>query len=687
MNFERWTHIGIVATGQAVAVKDLANKHGDPVEHDPEAEKFKEKHMKNLIRNRVFRSSFAIACLITMILLPAAHAQVDACGHAWDGFLKYWGGKVLSQPAFYLVPWGWTKHSLTGPYDPVTGLYDPQGELAALRASFGHTNSATPSTGLPGGRFVNTVVQYFGLDPLFEQCGNPVDAYKGMHVDSTPFDPNAVGPEAIKIKSLLGRNGDAQTVIVFLNPPSYGNYGGGYNSSVQSPDGNVTFVDVNYDGQGVGQGAAITVFHELAEVTTDAWPGQPPSGQVVAGWNEDPSNINCQIGDMCLPYRLTVQVNPKTDPNSTVEIQELLSDDANGGTGHCVASYSTRSATFGIGTDYRLWQQSADVYHTETLHGWHAWSGTPANLSGQPTVASWGPNRLDVFVQDYEQVMHHASSNDNGGTNGWDSWGSLPQGWRFTNTPSATSWGAGRIDLFSTGTDDATIALWQRTWDGGTFSDWHKVDPPPPNGVLPATGPAVVTWGEGVSPAQWQVWPTHSVDADFPWFNKGNGIPLHQLHVFFLGTDGNVWHGAWVESDNRWRWNSYAPPPFKVTGDPAAAAWGVGLSLVNGKQETIPAPRFDIIWLDSRGNYWDMVSSDGGQSASCCGAWGHPEGFPFTSKPAIAALGDGRLIVGGRANTAGYDGASYQQVWDTSHLTGWTLTNGAFVGGFAITAY
>jgi hypothetical protein len=642
-----------------------------------------------MIRDRVFRSSIAIACFVTMmILLPAAHAQIDACGHGWDGFLRYWGGKVLSKPAIYLVPWGWTRDSLTGPYDADTGLYDPQGELAALRAAFGHTHVTTSNTGLPGGRFLNTVVQYFGASPLPEQCGNPFDAYKGVYPDPTPFDPNAskgdptkISPEAISMKALLGRNGDPQTIIVFLNPPSDSHGDGGYNRSTQSPNGNVTFVDVNY-----GQRATRTLFHELAEVITDAWPNQPPSGPV-AGWNEDPTNVQCQIGDMCNPYKFTVQVHPSTDPNSMVELQELLSNDANGGTGHCVASYSTRTASLGIGTDYRLWQQSADVFHTETLRGWHAWSGTPFGLSGEPTVASWGPNRLDVFVQDSEQVMWHAASGDDGATSGWDSWGSLPQGWRFTDTPSAASWGAGRIDLFSTGTNDATIALWQRTWDGGTFSNWHQVNPPPPNGVLPATGPAVVTWGEGLSPAEWTAWPSHAVDGDVPWFNKENGIPLHQLHVFFLGTDGRVWHGAWVESDNRWRWNSYAPPPFQVTGDPAAAGWGLGLSLSSTQTNNIPAPRFDIIWRDSSGNYWDMVSDDGGQSASCCGAWGHPDGFPFISKPAIAALGDGRLIVGGRANTASYHGASYQQVWDTSHLTGWMLTNGAFISGLAIAAY
>ena len=658
-----------------------------------------------IIRNRIFRSSVAFgAFLVATILSSAAHAQIDACGHGWDGFLKNFGGKVLSRPAIYVVPWGWSPPFLLGHPDPPTGLYDPNGELAAIRAAFDHTHVTTPNTGLPGGRFLNTVVQYWEPFPLPvtlpEPAGNPTDAYKGMFPDPTPFDPNAargdptrIAPEAIKMTNLLGRAGDSQTIIVFLNPPSDPNRGNGYNRSTQSPNGNVTFIDVNYNGAG----AVSTLFHEIAEVITDAWPNQPPSGPI-AGWNEDPTNNNCQIGDMCQQhYNFTVQVNPSIDPNSTVELQELLSDDANGGTGHCAASFSTRTTTLGIGTDNRLFQQSADVNHLvgitptppETLHGWNAWTGTPAGLLGRPavTVASWGPKRLDVFVQDSNQVMRHASSSDDGGTNGWDSWGSLPQGWRFTNTPSAVSWGAGRIDLFSTGTNDSTIALWQTTWDAGTLSPWHQITLPP-HDVLPATGPAAVTWGEGLSPVEWTVWPTHANDADFPWFNKENGIPLHQLHLFFLGTDGKVWHGAWVERDNLWRWNSYAPPPFKVIGDPAAAGWGLGLSFDStANSDTIPAPRFDIIWRDPSGNYWDMVSSDGGQSVSCCGAWGHPNGFPFSSKPSIAALGDGRLIVSGLANTASGHGASYQQVWDTSHLTGWMLTNGAFIGGLAIAAY
>ena len=654
-----------------------------------------------MIRARMFRNSVATgAFLVAAILSSAANAQIDACGHGWDGFLKNFGGKALLQPAIYVVPWGWTTQSFVGPYDPVTGFYDPNRELAAIRAAFDHTHVTTPNTGLLGGRFLNTVVQYW--EPG-QSCGNPTDAYKGMYPDSTQFDPNAsnggsragIGAEAIKMKTLLDHaGGDPQTIIVFLNPPSDPHRGNGYNGSIHSPNGIFTYIDVNYNGAAV----ISTLFHELAEVITDA------SGPL-AGWNEDPTNGNCQIGDMCQPYNFTVQVNPSIDPNSIVELQELLSDDANGGTGHCVASFSTRTATLGIGTDNRLFQQSADVNNlvgittldAETAHQWNAWSGTPTGLLGRPmvTVASWGPKRLDVFVQDSTQVMRHASSSDDGATNGWDSWGSLPQGWRFTNSPSAVSWGAGRIDLFSTGTNGSKIALWQTSWDAGTLTPWHQITLPP-HDVLPATGPAAVTWGEGVSPGappgEWTAWPTYANDSEFPWFNKENGIPLHQLHVFFLGTDGNVWHGAWAEPDNLWRWNSYAPPPFKVIGDPAAAGWGLGLSVsynatTNTTVQATPAPRFDIMWRDASGNYWDMISSDGGQTVSCCGAWGHPNDFPFTSKPSIAALGDGRLIVGGLANTASGHGASYQQLWDTSHLTGWMLTNGAFIGAPAIASY
>jgi hypothetical protein len=69
-------------------------------------------------------------------------------------------------------------------------------------------------------------------------------------------------------------------------------------------------------------------------------------------------------------------------------------------------------------------------------------------------VASWGPNRLDVFVRSTDNAMWHKWW-----ANSWSGWESL--GGTLTSDPAAVSWGPNRIDTFVKGADNA---LWHKWW-------------------------------------------------------------------------------------------------------------------------------------------------------------------------------------------------------------------------------
>ena len=143
---------------------------------------------------------------------------------------------------------------------------------------------------------------------------------------------------------------------------------------------------------------------------------------------------------------------------------------------------------------------------------WRGWEnlGTPLGrqVTSTPSIASWNPNRLDVFVQGFDRALWHKWFE--GGR--WSDWENL--GGILTSSPAAISWGPNRIDVFGRGTDNA---LWHKWFEGG-WSGWESL-----GGIL-TSGPAVSSWGP------------------------------NRLDVFVRGTDGAIYHKAWDGS----RWSDWA---------------------------------------------------------------------------------------------------------------------------------
>jgi hypothetical protein len=88
-----------------------------------------------------------------------------------------------------------------------------------------------------------------------------------------------------------------------------------------------------------------------------------------------------------------------------------------------------------------------------------------------PTVSSWGPGRLDLFVYAYvnsnldtTKYLLHTWADNSVWSGQWEVVASNPAyGW---GSPSAVSWGPGRIDLFARGTNNELEHMW---YDGS----WH----------------------------------------------------------------------------------------------------------------------------------------------------------------------------------------------------------------------
>ena len=91
-----------------------------------------------------------------------------------------------------------------------------------------------------------------------------------------------------------------------------------------------------------------------------------------------------------------------------------------------------------------------------------------ANLSAGVTAVSWNVSRLDVFANDQNKNLLHIYYD---GT-GWSNWEDM-QSPIFVSEPTVTSWGANRLDVF--GVSLYKGALWHTAWDGSQWLPWENL--------------------------------------------------------------------------------------------------------------------------------------------------------------------------------------------------------------------
>lgn len=193
---------------------------------------------------------------------------------------------------------------------------------------------------------------------------------------------------------------------------------------------------------------------------------------------------------------------------------------------------------------------------------------------GPPAVASWGPDRLDIFALNSDGMMLHKAWT---GSAWWPSqigWEPMGKG-IFTSPPTVVSWGPNRLDIFGIGTD---YAMYHRAWTGSAWwpspTEWeHLGVPPQPPGVTAHVltrfegPPAVASWG----PNRLDIFALddsytihHKAWTGSAWWPSQTGWePLGRLYssppavtswgpdrldIFAIGTDKAMHHKAWTGS-------------------------------------------------------------------------------------------------------------------------------------------
>jgi len=213
----------------------------------------------------------------------------------------------------------------------------------------------------------------------------------------------------------------------------------------------------------------------------------------------------------CLPY-----VKPEVPPSATwTSLGGLFTS------GPAVASWGpNRLDVFGRGDDNALWTNSV------VGSSWSGWSQLLPNvITSDPAAVSWGPNRLDIFARGINHQIY--AMNFNGSQ--WSGWGSL--GGQFSSGPAVASWGPNRLDVFGRGIDNA---LHTCSWNGSGWSAWTRLSQSPID-----SDPAAVSWGP------------------------------NRIDVFARGTDRQMYTMAF----DRVQWSGWMPLGGQFTSGPTVASW------------------------------------------------------------------------------------------------------------------
>lgn len=89
------------------------------------------------------------------------------------------------------------------------------------------------------------------------------------------------------------------------------------------------------------------------------------------------------------------------------------------------------------------------------------------NLTGSPTVSSWDPDRIDLFVKGTDNQLWYSSKT---GNTEWTSWETL--GGDLLYSPAAISHGTGLIKVYAVGADRQLEMI---EFKSGKWGDWEKL--------------------------------------------------------------------------------------------------------------------------------------------------------------------------------------------------------------------
>lgn len=221
---------------------------------------------------------------------------------------------------------------------------------------------------------------------------------------------------------------------------------------------------------------------------------------------------------------------------------------------------ANREDIYYIGTDGNLYHQYYSGGWQPSINTWEN-LGAPSGVSlvGSPSATSWAAGRYDVYARGSNNTVYRIYKTSDTGS--WSAWQN--QGGSVTNDVASESWSGNRLDGYALGTGSG--AIWHQYWDGA----WH---------------PTATTWAQNTpeTNAKYALgassWGTNHIDL---FDNNGSTIG----HVWY---DGDLsWHGNWSETHT---------PPVTPKSAPCATSWA--------------ANRVDVFVLGSDGKcyhlYWGL---------------------------------------------------------------------------------
>lgn len=176
-------------------------------------------------------------------------------------------------------------------------------------------------------------------------------------------------------------------------------------------------------------------------------------------------------------------------------------------------------------------------------------------LSGGVTAVSWNVSRLDVFATDTQEKLMHIYYD---GTK-WSDWEDMRAPFPLSE-PTVSSWGPNRLDLFGVSLDKGH--LWHTAWDGSQWLAWEDL------GGTDLIGPvAAESWGVNRTDIvalgedgayyykYWDGYQWNPTDNTlFPKGGKFSSLPtlvswgVNRLDIFGVTDDSQLGHQTWYGS-------------------------------------------------------------------------------------------------------------------------------------------
>jgi hypothetical protein len=98
-------------------------------------------------------------------------------------------------------------------------------------------------------------------------------------------------------------------------------------------------------------------------------------------------------------------------------------------------------------------------------YSWRGWYPLASPIASSPTATSWGPGRMDVFARGASGSLLQAWWNQTGGWHGLTDLGG-----NITGSPAAVAWASGRLDIFATAPNGDLLHKW---YQDPAWHDWE----------------------------------------------------------------------------------------------------------------------------------------------------------------------------------------------------------------------